>query len=248
MNFTNAFYAVLGVLIGGCLSVIGYLLRTRWERKRNIRKCLFLLLEIWSDIRFSELIDLDIWVDKYLEEARKRFPNEDFDSVDRDFYKKELKPYVVNLLSPTSSTRRERIVGRFDEVIEKLSEDEPLLAYRLNDKPHLRSALASIDSYFAGARQLAATTMNDPAAEALLFSITESIKGAETADLIKTLQEDILEIASTVWLRNKTRQLMQRAYTVDIKDITESVNAVLDRVETAVKDATDAAKPRQDQI
>lgn len=235
MELGNGLYAVVGVIVGACVSAIGYFVRTREERLRNLRRCLFALLEIWNDLRRSSLIDLDMWINTFLNEAEKRYPGEQVTAEAEALYKNLLRPYVAELLSmlPTSSSQQNQEI--FAAAINTLSQEEPLLAYKLNGRQDLKATLSALDQYCLNAQRVLPTLVSDPNAGPFYEALVGNLNRASVKETIADLEKDILAISVKARCHRDTRDLIALAHTDDKKVMAKAVTKILDEIESAAR-------------
>ena len=150
MNWLNAIFTLLAVVLGWGLSEGGRFFSEKRQDKRNLRKLLFFLLELKlyliKEASFEKRIEgiFEMMPPKFAERLELELDSPQLiEEINR------LKPKVILLLTNSmTNDRLEFLSNNIDNVLVELSEIFPLLAYDLIEKHDIKNRLSGLNSYF----------------------------------------------------------------------------------------------------
>lgn len=145
----QALAPTVGIAFAALISAVAYLYKNRMESKRSARKVLYYLLEIRYSINTS-LIDAKIIYDQYINQCLELLPTKGI-TIDREQLESLIGKYIlehlVNITESIKTDIDEAILTPYEQALLKLSETNPILAYRLRGKERIQHAIAHTTSY-----------------------------------------------------------------------------------------------------
>lgn len=243
MAWTNAFYAIAGVLVGLFGAAIGYFVRIRRERQHTLKKCLFMLLRIWNDLRALNSLDLKNWVASFMAELRRRFPGEKIDDDMLTSQQLESIQSAMLALAAKEITEIEKTgLQEYNEMIVRLAEEEPILAYKLDKRPELRKLLTKAEQVFSELGKSVPELQGDKDADKFLRELGRKVIDGTHSGVLYNFEQDMIAVAAMTWNKRKVMSLIRYVYAQDLKLMNESIKVIVDQIQNAVE----AAKTVQD--
>lgn len=143
----SSIIGLIGVGLGALFGGIGYLFKVRAEKRKNLKRVLFNLLQVWNAVRLSKLDPSEV-ADDFMAVARKAAISVFNVDIEHD---ETLRQFVVSFVHKMLSQRNHSAISslsdKYNECIVALSECEPVLAFQLNNRIQLSAMLSTLDEY-----------------------------------------------------------------------------------------------------
>ena len=214
---------IVGTIIGALLATLGYFYKTRKEQQRTLKKALFHLLEIWYTIRIPTLLNAKFLLQHYANAFRNRFPNVEISNEDEALMGK-LMGQQIGIFLKHAYQKPIHLSSSYQEVIQNLSGDAPILAFELNGNSNLQTALASLDQYW---REIE-NDVRDEKEKVFVKEFESMVNSFAHQDVLGNLERDLRRlgrrIGISMWLRVSWKLRNQkRTQNKMIKDVISSI-------------------------
>lgn len=232
-------YTVTGVLLGGLITLIGFLYKQNLERIRTINEAVFNLLELRHIFRALEGFDEHKATQQYLKIVRRRFPEEaiklENESEIRAFLSKLFREEFKMLYELVVRSDAARFSEWYFEAIRRLASVEPVLAYELSGNRNIQALLEAMDRL--------SCLMAEPDGGEPSEDSHEAVRAASSQLAILAVRDLVADIRKLAWrsgLRNYFRVLWKtRRKAGSDSELEEQmerfVNEYFDRVMMAVQ-------------
>lgn len=198
-----AMFAILGTVIAAVLSSGGYLYRVQIERKKSLRKVLYLLLEIRHAV-ISRLFDPDAATEEYIAEMTKCLAARGFISDDNETplaLRQLVKGYLTNIVSGLCSELDERLLMPFEEALLEMSTVAPALAFQLRGREKLESVIGHTDRYLSELSSKLEVDMPESLLKPMLRA-SSGLKAEVSDDIYEILNKDVMLLANACGWRD----------------------------------------------
>lgn len=143
-EFISLLVVALGALFGG----LGYYLKERAQRLKNIKAALYFLLEIRS-VASRELACAETIVNDYLEYCQNFFKEKGL-SIEEGIPEQMeslIKWYISSIITESKQGLDQEFLKRFDSALSDLSRDYPVISYRISGSESLTNYIILQKSY-----------------------------------------------------------------------------------------------------
>ena len=178
--------------------VLGYLYRSRKEKRSNFKAALYILLEIWHKMSIFYRKDFNVHFDTLINELMKVVPEGEFTEAQREATKEYYMPIIKQSAQSSALSDFDHYADSFESVVELISINDPFFAYEISSSGKVKSYLARLDSYLAVAMQ--------PLDE----------EGGDSGLLSKTLKDHLTSYASTDALDELEKTLKKLSLKVSV--------------------------------
>lgn len=143
-----ALIGLVGISLGAFLSGLGYFIKVRSERQKNKKTVLFYLLEIRQLIK-SEYANSEEFSNNYFKACENYLQNKGIaDNTSISISLKELiKDHFAKIINATKPSIGINFISSFEKSVELLSQDNPVLAYKLKGRQDLKNILLVQNDY-----------------------------------------------------------------------------------------------------
>ena len=228
----KAIAVICAAILTASLNGVGFIYRTRREKKVALRKALFNLMEIW---KYVERIHRTTKATDIITEAiQTAFPNAQPSDEETEKFRLFYLGVLKQALTPFHSNRKTSIRELFSDAITLLSGELPVLASQINTA----SNSLDIDEWFVKyeeylkSDELPVNFDIEKQIEAMARPFIEHAKKHSIQSIIKSLEEDLLMIA-----RACSRQTLKKCKKV----INDAKNWHVDRKKELVEYFKDAS-------
>lgn len=200
---------VIGALLGGSLSAIGFYFRSKREIKENINNSLFHLLEIWLLLAMVKVTTSEKFHSILIDRIKYNFPHEDIGENETALIKEGMVNALPILTSMEVSNFNGKFIDKYKLSVNELAKIYPLLSFELNRNQMLIKFLGAIDKLTSGASM----AENEEA-------IVINVRNFMLTESLKDLENDLLKLASKSGYLNKKKT---KLYTSRIKSNLETI-------------------------
>lgn len=178
------------------LLAAGYFYRSRKEKNDNLKKALYILLEIWHRMAVLYRKDFDSYFDAITDEIIKRVPEEEFTEEQRKASKEHFTPILMNTVQTAAFEDIEHYQESFDEAVKLIAINDPFFAYDIGSGGKTKKFLKILDSYLEDALQ----PLEDEGGDSLVLSNTlkDHMSSYASLDVISELEKDIRRLSFKV--------------------------------------------------
>lgn len=124
---------LLGVFIGSLLTRESQKKKIRYEELRQIKRCLYVFLEIRNQITLNKKIDKYIHI--LTDQINSQIETNESEQLNPDSLNELVKKLIPSLLGDNFHND---LKDQFRKCVDNLSEIDPLLAYRINGKQNIQ--------------------------------------------------------------------------------------------------------------
>ncbi len=220
-------FSVIGTAFGWILNQASQWFCARQEDKKNLKKVLYNLLEIYYIFLRS---DIEKFTKKITEKIFALLPKDqqtiqskrDLTSIYKDFAEYLLKPELLDEFK--------KIEAGYQESIKTLATIDPLMAYYLSGKTSILEGFGKVENYFEQLKQTYPTEATE--IESGAKQVMSILKLGIFDETIKDLEGDILDIAwkinPVVWF--KTKRTIRRIKQNTSKQIDKNIDEFLEKL------------------
>ena len=221
---------IIGTVIGGILSSMGYLYQKRAERKKKLNQVLYTMLEVWHIVFVAmKFRNGYVWeqLQGYLAHNGIHIPETD-EYID-EFIRKQSIALLDDLIERRKNVTGKDFHEKYNEALHDISSTYPILAYEISRNQSVEKILEFLDSYFDKAKHFAANEEEQKFASIL----KNKLKNKMSEESIDKLEKDLFKVAwkSGFWNWMKTKSKVknkknQRIY--DEGNFNEIINLISD--------------------
>jgi len=193
-------FAFLGTGFGWILKELSFFLQTRKDDTKIRKRVLFNLLEIRHNLK---QLDLSADINKYSEKILLIMPEAERTSEAKTFMENMLQQYLPKLLEPTINDNLRQIREKYSEVIDSLSTIDPLSAYALSGKGNIMQAFDQLNSFYGGI--ISQSPDDEAAITQISTEMTRMMKPEVISNAINDMEEEIIELASSIGRRTRSK-------------------------------------------
>lgn len=240
--------AIAGTFIAAILSSAGYLYRVRTERKKSLRKVLYLLLEIRHTV-ITRLFDPNAATEEYLKEMSKRLADRgikpDNDEIPRD-YRDLIKNHFNNIFVSFQSDLDEKMLTPFEEALLEMSTITPALAFQLRGREKLDSLAGHTNQYTSQINEKFKSDMPDPILQKML-DLSNNMKADVLEDVYKCLNNDVMLLAKACGWRDfrACQKIIKNGPSpnnnLDMSELDTMIDFIIESIKTSAH--SDGSKP-----
>lgn len=183
--------SLLGVLLGGLLTALGFMLRAHFAHRAKLNQALYTLLELYRVIVVTSGIDPHRAVSAYFKALKKHFPDAEDPNV-RAHVEPMLLKMLANVLSSSTADYEKSAEERFGAACMDVAAVSPMLAARINGNRYLKLALPALDEYLQSVRSL---IQGSPDAVAASDKTSSLVRSKVSSKFIAELQKDARHLA-----------------------------------------------------
>jgi len=186
-----ALIGLLGISLGALLGGVGYYLKSRSERLQTKKLVLFHLLEIRHLLKSSYANPKEITAE-YLKCCKSCFLKlglNDDEDVPKEL-NELIESHMTNLLKVLSPEISIEFINAFENSLQSLCKDDPVLAFQLRGKEKLTEVLTTQDNYiknFSNLKFLGTSQQENEFVEKQL----DNMNNKATKELIRDIDKDI---------------------------------------------------------
>ena len=235
--------SLLGVLLGGLLTAVGFMLRAHFAHRAKLNQALYALLELYRVILVTSGIDPRQAVSAYFKAIKKHFPDAEDPNVRAHFEPMMLK-MIANIFSSSTADYETSVEERFTAACMDVAAVSPMLAARINGNRYLKLTLPALDEYLESVRSL---IQESPQAVAASDTTSSLVRSQISTKFIKELQKDARHLAwrcgFVVWARctykfwEHNRESTQKKYEAQLRQLVEEM------VQVTIDNAKQGASP-----
>lgn len=220
----------LGVFTPALLAT-GYFYRARKEKNDNLKKALYILLEIWHRMAVLYRKDFDSYFDAITAEIIKKVPEEEFTEEQRKASKEYFTPILMNTVQTAAFSDIEHYQDSFDEAVKLIAINDPFFAYDIGSGGKTKIFLKTLDSYLEDALQ----PLENEGGDGLVLSNTlkDQLSSHASLDALSDLEKDINRLSFRVGIItyiksfSVIRKRKERLQGFTKKEVSELVDSVL---------------------
>lgn len=193
-----AFIALLGIGLGSGLAGFGYLWRAKSEDRKKCKIVLFNLLEIWNCIRISKIDSTQATKDYFeiVKKIHKKILNTELEEQPEALFD-FVHSFIHKLISEKNHSAIGPLSESYKDCVKDLSEQSPLLAFRLNGREELNKTLEQLDEYN---ESFASHFKKDPTNFKMVSSLQQTVKVDVIDEILKDLGKDINSVSIRIGL------------------------------------------------
>lgn len=184
---------IVGALLGGAASAIGFYFKNKREEREKINEALFQLLETWSLISLVKVISSEKCYTKLINRIQETFPHESISEKDRSVIKTGMVQSLPILTGMTAGIDGQYL-SKYQSSVNDLAKIHPLLAFDLNRNNILIRLLGAIDKLAADNHPETNNDLN-----------VSNLKNFMLDEAITSLESDLLKISSVSGRANKRK-------------------------------------------
>lgn len=180
--------AIVGVLIGGALTAIGFLYKRRLDNLTIRNRSLYSLLVMYRSVNLASINAMELgklMVETLNELVPESKSDPEIESVE------QLYGELLSALLSNSAETEESLLQMYIDAVEDLSKVDPVLAYRLSANAGLKKYLALADEETAKIRSKASADLTEDDMRYVKACHDESANLA-TREVIRELKIDLL--------------------------------------------------------
>lgn len=231
MNF-EIVTVVLGALLGALISLISFTYKSRLEIKMKVNATMFHLLEIWSLIGMTRVLQGEEFSVKLISRIKFRFPEENISKEAEDAIIAGMQGAIPLLVE--SQQGGEDYLASYSSAVSDLAPIYPIHAYQLNKNQMLIRYLKGVDSMM--------TNLEVTEVDKIMVSRVKQYANKEAFD---EFEKDLKDLSK------KTGFLSSREFVKFIDKIKNKVNDIPDDVfdtfiDTVLAPAVQEVNDRQD--
>lgn len=192
-----SFWAMVGIAFAAILSAIGYWYRGRVESKRSARQVLYLLLEIRHALSAS-IFDSSKAATEYLIHYADRLSTYGFDIQLEEVETKIgeiVKDYFSRVAEISKTDINERLLQPFEDSLSRLSQDAPVLAYRLRGKEKLELLAKLNATHISKSEHGIIAEIGEQSAREAMLKFTKEMEKNALQKISNHLDEEILTLS-----------------------------------------------------
>jgi|GEM_PF-3237539 len=175
---------------------MGYFYRARREKKENLRKALYILLEIWHRMAVLYRQNFDSMFDVFAKEIRKAAPEEEFTVEQQEATRKYFTPILLGVARSSAFSDMDDFQELFDEAVRLISVDDPLFAYHIGSAGKTKKFLSEFNGYVDNTLK----PLDEEGGDSLILSsaIKSHISLHVSKDVLIDLEKNVRRIAFRV--------------------------------------------------
>lgn len=194
-----AIIGIIGTAVGALIGALSthwlYYKNKKSEERKIINESIHYLLEVFFLVnRLNAEKMLEVYMDYYLQEVRKKFPAFDDKAIAsaKEQYYPQLKKVIVPLSQEQSYEKLEGIGEGYERMLGKLSTVLPVDAYYLRGKNDIKSLLQLLSEYFQRAQL---TEVNsDETAKKVINQMQSSLTLQAVDEFVADLKDELLTL------------------------------------------------------
>lgn len=210
---------------------IGYFYRARKGKSENLKKALYILLEIWHRMAILYRKDFDSFFDAITAEIMKKAPEEEFTEEQRKASKEHFTPLLINTIQTAAFSDIEHYQESFDEAVKLIAINDPFFAYDIGSGGKTKKFLKTLDSYLEDALK----PLEDEGGDSVILSNTlkDHMSSHASLDALTDLEKDISRLSFRVGVIayvkafSVIRKRKNRLQGFTTKEVRELVDTVL---------------------
>jgi hypothetical protein len=140
----NLVLIIVGAILGGALSTIGFYFKLRLEVRAKVNEALFQLLDVWSLIGMSKFVQSDDFFKKFINQIKTTFPKENI-GVTEEASIREGMTVALPLLIGSKNSEQSHYIDKYTNAVNNLASIYPVLAFRLSKNQMLIKFLSRFD-------------------------------------------------------------------------------------------------------
>lgn len=184
--------AVVGALVGGFLTAMGFIYKRRLENIAVLNKSLYQLLTLYRSVN-STTVNPSTVAKLVIEVLHEVFPGSENDPSMREA--EELYSGMLSeLFDKASEAEEENLLPLYLEAVKSLSAIDPVLAYRLSANAGLKLYLAAADEKVKKIRAKAAAELSEQDMK-FVNSCHEEASELLSKEVIRELKVDLLMLS-----------------------------------------------------
>lgn len=191
---------LVGMLLGGALSAIGYYFKRRREVTTKINESLFYLLEVWKFIVIVKVASSDRFYHILLNAIKIKLPNVKITDNDKELIRESMVEFVP-MFTGANDKENFLYLDKYKSSVKELAKIFPHLAFNLNRNQMLIRFLGAIDKLFS---KMTLTEID----KQLLTNIREFMLDESFVEL----ESDLITLSSLtgIFSKVKTKKLIFR--------------------------------------
>lgn len=211
---------VIGVLIGWLLTRKSETDKIKYSEIRQVKRSLYVLLEIRNQLVFSKRLDryMNVLTGKLNSKIESLIP----EKIDANLFKSLLKQILPSLIGDNF---QKDLKEQFKKCIDNLSKIDPLLAYRINGKQNIQDYIQSWENESKNYFEF--ESIED------IQNVLDHFKPKLIDEIKNDLEAIILEVAALINDKEvkNVRDLITEPEDAEIqKDIEEYLNRILEGI------------------
>lgn len=223
-SYPKLFLGVFTPLIMG----LGYFYRARKDKSENLKKALYIILEIWHRMAILYRRNCDDYFDVLIAELMKKVPEEGVTEEDYKAMKEHFTPILMKHLHKAAFSDIEHYQDSFDEAVKLISINDPFFAYHIGSGGKTKKYLDSLDCYLEDALK----PFENNGGDSLAFSNTLKGHMSEHASLgiLSGLEDDIKRLSYRIGVMAfiqsffVIRKRKSRLQAIETEEISDMVN------------------------
>lgn len=213
------------------LLAAGYFYRARKEKRDNLKKALYILLEVWHRMAVLYRNDFDSYFDAITAEIIRKVPEEEFTEEQSKASKEYFTPILMNTVQAAAFSDIEHYQESFDEAVKLIAINDPFFAYDIGSVGKTKKFLKTLDSYLEEAFE----PLENEGGDSLVLSNTlkDHMSSHASLEVLSDLEKDIRRLSFRVGISSYIKSLSvirkrkERLQGFSKKEIRELVDTVL---------------------
>lgn len=205
-------------VISSILLATGYFYRARRESKKNQKRALYSLLEIWYRLSFFYIDDFGTVFEKVMAVVQGRYPEQEISSESADAAISAISPIILQAGREAALSDLDGYLESYEEAIRLVAADDPLLAYQIGSAGGTKKILGSIDDYFSKVFAGVEPSEHGPFAAAIRSSVTERMLLEALGELESHIRRLSLKISIRTLLGTSRAIAKRKSFVKDVDD------------------------------
>lgn len=174
---------LLAAILGPICVVVGYLYRSRKEKKENLNKALYQLLELWHRMSALVKVDFDAEFETIHNELCRHAPESRLTTEQMEQVKRYFTPILLESIQNIALSDYSSFEEEFNAAVCMVSKDDPIFAYKIRSVSKTKKFIKSLDDYLTKAMAPLHECGNIPFVDRLTNKLTHKAKEEAVRDL-----------------------------------------------------------------
>jgi hypothetical protein len=195
---------IVGALATALLGGLGFFGKSVLERRRVLKRSLYLLLEFWQYLNNAMPVRLSSLITAYVAEFEDTLRHAGIKEPVPTEAKQMLIDRMLALINTMNSHRNTDFLGEYPQIVKELSYVAPFLAFKLGGKQDSLKLVADLDAYLNEC--IASNSASD--LRSLPPSPAMSVSYQVQNEILDDLEKSILEIAGRIGPITKLKTML----------------------------------------